>query len=133
LNAKRTTDWTAKSPVESSPIHKNGEGQTALNRLFYQLGWTKGRQPHTHGDLSGDGLPTIVRTKRELMRLAEKYDAADARELQVGRRVRVQAPGTAHHGRTGTLISQHYSSWSVELEFGERVTMPRRSLIVVND
>jgi ribosomal protein L21E len=133
LNAKRTTDWTAKSPVESSPIHKNGEGQTALNRLFYQLGWTKGRQPHTHGDLSGDGLPTIVRTKRELMRLAEKYDAADARELQVGRRVRVQACGTAHHGRTGTLISQHYSSWSVELEFGERVTMPRRSLIVVND
>lgn len=75
LTAKKVTDWTAKTPVETSPIHRDGEGQTALNRLFYQLGWTKGRQPHTHGDLSGDGLPTVRRCKRELMRLARKYDS----------------------------------------------------------
>jgi Putative amidoligase enzyme len=75
LKAKRLTDWTAKVPVETSPIHRDGEGQTAVTRLFYQLGWTKGRQSHTHGDLSGDGLPSMVRVKREFVRLAKKYDA----------------------------------------------------------
>ena len=70
LMAKRVTDWNAKTPVETSPIHRSGEGQTAVARLFYQLGWTKGRQPHTHGDLSDAGIPTIDRAKRELMRLA---------------------------------------------------------------
>ncbi len=75
LLAKKVTDWTAKTPVATSPIHRSGEGQTALTRLYYQLGWTKGRQPHLHGDLNGEGLPTMQRTKRELMRLAKKYDA----------------------------------------------------------
>lgn len=75
LSAKKVTGWTAKTPVETSPIHRNGDGQTAINRLYYQLGWTKGRQPHTHGDLTGEGLPTMQRTKKELMRLAQKYDA----------------------------------------------------------
>ena len=74
LMVKRVTDWTAKTPVESSPIHRGGEGETALTRLFYQLGWTKGRQPHTHGDLSGTGIPSIKRTKKEFVRLARKYD-----------------------------------------------------------
>lgn len=74
-SAKKVTNWTAKAPVASSPIYRSGEGQTALTRLFYQLGWTKGRQPHTHGDLTGEGLPPIQRSKRELMRLAKKYDA----------------------------------------------------------
>jgi hypothetical protein len=77
LKAKRLTDWTAKEPVESSPIHRGGVGQTALTRLFYQLGWTKGRQAHTHGDLTGIGLPTMFRVKKELMRLARKYDGGD--------------------------------------------------------
>ena len=74
LKAKRATNWIAKTPVESSPMHRSGEGQTALTRLFYQLGWTKGRQAHVHGDLGGEGIPTIQRGKRELMRLARKYD-----------------------------------------------------------
>lgn len=74
MRSKRTTDWTAKAVVATSPIHRNGEGQTALTRLFYQLGWTKGRQPHLHGDLNREGLPTLQRGKRELMRLAKKYD-----------------------------------------------------------
>jgi hypothetical protein len=76
LTAKRTTSWTAKPVSETSPIHRSGEGQTALTRLFYQLGWIKGRQPHTHGDLSGEGLPPIRASKRTLMQLARKYDAA---------------------------------------------------------
>lgn len=75
LNSKRVTNWTAKPVVETSPIHRSGEGQTALTRMFYQLGWTKGRQPHTHGNLIGEGLPAIQTSKRELMRLARKYDA----------------------------------------------------------
>jgi hypothetical protein len=77
LRARRLTDWTAKEPVESSPIHRGGVGQTALTRLFYQLGWTKGRQAHTHGDLTGTGLPTMFRVKKELMRLARKYDGGE--------------------------------------------------------
>lgn len=75
LLAKRTTDWTAKAVKETSPIHRSGDGQTALTRLFYQLGWIKGRQKHTHGDLNGERLPTIKQSKRELMRLARQYDA----------------------------------------------------------
>ncbi|MCE9533966.1 MAG: amidoligase family protein [Planctomycetes bacterium] len=75
LTAKRVTNWTAKTPVETSPIHRSGEGETALTRLFYQIGWTKGRQKHTHGGLLGTGIPSIQRTKKELVRLARKYDA----------------------------------------------------------
>lgn len=75
LNANRTTNWTAKKPCESSPIHRSGDGYTAITRLFYQLGWTKGRESHVYGDLSGAGLPTIKASKKELVRLAKKYDA----------------------------------------------------------
>jgi hypothetical protein len=75
LRAKRKTDWTAKTPAETSPIRRSGEGQTALNRLFYQLGWTKGRQKHVHGDLSGAGLPGLSRIKKEMIRLAAQYDS----------------------------------------------------------
>lgn len=75
ITAKRTTNWTAKPVAPTSPIARKGDGQTALTRLFYQLGWIKGRQPHTHGDLSADGLPTIRASKRALMQLARKYDA----------------------------------------------------------
>lgn len=75
--AKRVTTWTAKAVSPTSPIHrKGGVGQTALTRLLYQLGWTKGRQPHVHGDLAGDGIPTLDNTKATLRRLAKKYDAA---------------------------------------------------------
>jgi hypothetical protein len=69
--------WVAKTPVESSPIHRNGDGQTALTRLFYGLGWTKGRESHTYGDIQAEELPTIEATKKELMRLARKYDGGD--------------------------------------------------------
>jgi hypothetical protein len=75
ITAKRTTNWTAKEVKDSSPIHRDGAGQTALTRLFYQLGWIKGRQPHTHGDLNAAGVPSLKQSKRELMRLARQYDA----------------------------------------------------------
>jgi hypothetical protein len=71
--AARVTQWVAKPVVATSPIHRSGEGQTALTRLYYQLGWTKGRQSHTFGNLEG-GKP-IATSKRTLMKLARKYDA----------------------------------------------------------
>jgi hypothetical protein len=74
LNMKKLPKWVAKTPVETSPIHRSGEGQTALTRLFYNLGWTKGRESHTYGDIQPEGLPTIEAGKKELMRLARKYD-----------------------------------------------------------
>jgi hypothetical protein len=74
LSMRKLPKWIAKTPVETSPIHRSGEGQTALTRLFYALGWTKGREEHTFGDIQADGLPAVEVVKRELMRLARKYD-----------------------------------------------------------
>lgn len=75
IKAKRVTNWVAKTPVETSPIHRDGEGQTAVTRLFYQLGWTKGRRSYTYGDVTTEGAPTLAAVKKELRRLAKKYDA----------------------------------------------------------
>lgn len=75
INAKRTTQWKAIDPKESSPIHRSGVGQTALTRLFYQLGWTKGRTDKTYGVVPVEGAPSIEAIKKELMRLAKQYDA----------------------------------------------------------
>ena len=77
LTAKRITNFTAKPVDPTSPIHRNGEGQTCLTRLFYQLGWIKGRQSHTFGDFAVPAdveVPSIKTIKRELMKLARKYD-----------------------------------------------------------
>ncbi len=73
---KRLAKWTAKTPVATSPIHRGGEGQTALNRLFYLLGWTKGREDYTFGGLDCPTAPTIKNLKKTLMSLAKKYDGA---------------------------------------------------------
>jgi hypothetical protein len=80
LALKKLPKWVAKTPVETSPIHRSGEGQTALCRLFYGLGWTKGREDHTFGDIQPEGLPTLDATKKELMRLARKYDGGQEQE-----------------------------------------------------
>lgn len=75
LKAKKVTQWTAPTPVASSPIARDGEGQTQLTRLFYQLGWTKGRTDVEYGVIAEQGLPTVKRMKDTLMDLARKYDA----------------------------------------------------------
>lgn len=72
--AKRVTNWAAKPVKESSPIHRSGAGQTALTRLFYQLGWVKGRTKHVFGDVTAEGAPTPESIRKELMRLAKQYD-----------------------------------------------------------
>jgi hypothetical protein len=74
ITTKRVTKWTAKVPVTTSPIHRSGEGQTALTRLFYALGWTKGREAHVYGNVVADNCPDMIANKKELMRLARKYD-----------------------------------------------------------
>ncbi len=75
LTAKRVTEWNARPVAQTSPIHRAGVGQTAVTRLFYQLGWTRGRQPHVHGNLAGEGLPAIANSKKVIIRLSRKYDA----------------------------------------------------------
>lgn len=75
LTAKSVPQWTAKTPVETSPIHRSGIGQTELTRLFYLLGWTKGRAPQTYGIISVEGAPSIKQMKKTAMKLAKKYDA----------------------------------------------------------
>jgi hypothetical protein len=74
-DTKRITQWANKTPVATSPISRSGEGQTELNRLFYALGWTKGRSAQVFGDLAPSELPSLKATKRQLMRLAKQYDA----------------------------------------------------------
>ena len=63
-------------PKASYPTtdRKGGPGQSALCRLFYQIGWTKGRVKRTFGDLGADG-PSLDSIKKELRRLAKQYDA----------------------------------------------------------
>jgi hypothetical protein len=77
LSMKKLPRWVAKTPVETSPIHRGGEGQTALTRLFYGLGWTKGREEHAFGDVQAEELPGLEAVKKELMRLARKYDGGE--------------------------------------------------------
>lgn len=73
LEVKKLPQWTAKQPVESSPIARGGEGLTALNRLFYWLGWTAGRVNKVYGAVGAEVLP-VKEQKAELVRLAKKYD-----------------------------------------------------------
>ena len=137
MRAAKVTNWTAKTPTATSPIHRSGEGQTAVTRLFYQLGWTKGRQPHVHGALAGEGIPTLPRIKKEFMRLARKYDepatATGRTGLAVGAVVRLIAPGHALDGQTGRVLSVRPNRMPV-VAFGDRnYRVARRFLVPVLD
>lgn len=74
LNTKRAGKWAAKKPVETSPLHRDGEGYTALTKLLYSLGWTKGQAKQVWGEVAADNVPSIEETKKEFVRLAKKYD-----------------------------------------------------------
>lgn len=77
VEAKRSASWTGKQPAEGSPQRRKGDGATQLTRLFYQLGWTKGRMSQTYGAIVAEGTPSIRDSKRTLMALARKYDRED--------------------------------------------------------
>lgn len=71
---KRLPAWRAKDVSATSPIKRGGEGLTALNRLFYWLGWTKGRVNQPYGMVGKDAGPALRTCKNQLVRLARKYD-----------------------------------------------------------
>lgn len=74
LTCQRLPDWTGKTPVPTSPMARKGDGQTQLTRLYYQLGWTRGRRDRAHGNLLDPTLPDLKDSKRALMRAARLYD-----------------------------------------------------------
>jgi hypothetical protein len=75
---KRNPKWNAKYGSALSKRGRSGAGQTALVQFWYAMGWTRGKCPTFFGQLEGEGLPTFDETKRELMRLARKYDGEAA-------------------------------------------------------
>jgi hypothetical protein len=81
MTSRRATEWDAPAVAATSPVRRGGIGATDMARLFYGLGWTRGRQPVAFGALQADGAPSLNASKRELMRLAKKYDSAIAAGL----------------------------------------------------
>lgn len=73
----RTTQWEPKPVAEGNGIKRNGNGQTDICRFFYAMGWTTGRVDRPLGNIAADVVP-IEATKKELMRLARKYDGVTA-------------------------------------------------------
>jgi len=73
-NSKRIAPFVAKVPVETSPIHRAGQGQTEVCRMFYKLGWTRGRTDYVSGDVDCAGAPKLQTVKKQIMRLAKQYD-----------------------------------------------------------
>jgi hypothetical protein len=145
LKAQKKTNWSAKTPKESSPIHRNGEGQTEVTRLFYQIGWIRGRTDYTYGALIGEGIPDLVACKKELMRLARKYDSRDQvaaaahsvvvrrGRLEVGMTVRLDLPDSPWSGQIGQVVAlRRRCQPVVELASGQRYRVARRFLTPVS-
>lgn len=76
LKANRTPDWVPRPIKPTNSAARKGPGQTAIARLFYQLGWVKGRTKHVFGEVTCDGAPELKTIRKEFMRLAKKYDNA---------------------------------------------------------
>lgn len=76
LDLLRLPPWTPAPIKPGKAYDRGGEGQSHLNRLMYWMGWTRGKEPRTFGDVGAgeDGLPSLDDSKAELARLAKKYD-----------------------------------------------------------
>lgn len=73
---KKLPKWDAAQAKETSNLHhKGGKGQSEMLRFFYYLGWTKGKVAKCYGNLQAAGVATLEESKKELMRLAAKYDS----------------------------------------------------------
>lgn len=70
----RTAPFVPKPIKATNSAARKGAGQTALARLFYQLGWVKGRTQHTFGAVTCPNAPTLKDIRKEFMRLAKQYD-----------------------------------------------------------
>jgi hypothetical protein len=82
LNSTQTPKWEPKNPSEKNSITRSGHGQTELARLFYRLGWTKGTSKQVYGEVLADDAPSLEEIKKELMRLARKYDGPEENNSQ---------------------------------------------------
>ena len=74
LLLKRQPRWDAKKPVETAYFGKMGEGKAAFMRFCYYVGWLKGNYPTPLGCVVGAGVPGMDTTRRQLCKMAEKYD-----------------------------------------------------------
>jgi len=72
VDSKRSASFNAKS---AGPMTRKGmTGQAETIRMFQSLRWN--RSDSMLGDISGDHLPTMAQARKELRRLAKKYDTA---------------------------------------------------------
>jgi hypothetical protein len=69
--------WAGAPVRETSNMKRSGAGQTELTRLFYYMGWIKGKNKRVYGAIEGEGIASLDACKAELMRLARKYDERD--------------------------------------------------------
>lgn len=80
LELLRLPPWTPAPILPGKAYDRGSEGLSHLNRLMYWMGWTKGKESRTFGDVGvgEEGLPTLEQSKAELNRLARKYDGLQA-------------------------------------------------------
>lgn len=74
LLMQRQPRWDAKKPVESAYFGRMGEGKGAFLKFCYYVGWLKGNYPTPLGNVAGAGVPGMDTTRRQLLKMAEKYD-----------------------------------------------------------
>jgi hypothetical protein len=71
MTETRVKDWNAQL---TEKYGGDGNGERAVNHLFYRLGWTKGEcRVSGYGDV-GSSIYTVERSKSEIRRLARRYD-----------------------------------------------------------
>ena len=74
LKSTRCQGWDYLKPAgKATSWDRDGAGESELVRLFYRLGWIRGK---TKGVFGIAGSPDLKAVKAELTRLAKKYDAS---------------------------------------------------------
>jgi hypothetical protein len=76
--AKATRFATSASATRNRGRFTGGEGHAELVRLLYSIGWRKNgaSTKGVYGVIEADGVPTMDAARKQLSRLAKKYDAA---------------------------------------------------------
>ena len=86
----------AKTASTCKYLANHDAGMAELNRLFFAVGWRKGRASvQTLGDLTAENIPTIEESKKELVRLATKYDSENRQTEEIVARVGTYSPTPA--------------------------------------
>jgi hypothetical protein len=74
---QRPTNWQEYAIKDKDQPRPNKSGHQEILRAFLQLGWTKGRHRPSYGTLECEGAPSMKQVKKELIRLAKKYDESE--------------------------------------------------------